>query len=184
MVDALQTRALRKPVAIAVAALLLLALGGFIGGKRYGASLVQSRLDKMADAAGLKLAVQDIDVSLLGKVRVAALKMTRSAGTDVLSVDEAVATISPFAALRGSRRPHSISVTGLKFNLLVEDGKPSELLNLYRALRSSTPRKRPTVDKSTTPKRGVSIQIDGGEITLTMRGRGASALPKGLGCTG
>jgi hypothetical protein len=172
-----------KLAAIAAGGLVLLAGGAFVAGTLVAKGMVEDRLTRMTDAAGLQLTVGGIDISPLGEVRVSGLRMTRPDGSDVVAVAEAVGRIAPLDALAGRRRPHAIEVEGLKVDVRVQDGKPMELLDLYRAARSNSATK-PKPKKDVRKSKGTSLSIRGGEFTLTVIGKGADALPKGLAVRG
>lgn len=173
----------RKKRTLALVAVGLLTVGGgaaLAGGKWFAATKVEERLQRMATAAGLTLTIADIAVSPLGTVAISGMTMKRADGSTVVGVDEAIGTLSPLAAAQGSRRPETITVTGLTLDVRVVDGKPAELFDLYRAARSSAGDRQPPKDGNKAKKRATSLRLDGGEIALTFAGKGADVMPKGL----
>ncbi len=179
------TEAAPRKRKIAVAALAVVGVGAVaaIGGVAYGRSMVRAKLEAVAQTAGLALEVGDIGLSPTGRVTVSDLHLRRADGTDVVAVQQVVAEISPAAAAAGSRRPERIAVSGLLVDIRVVDGRPQELFDLYRAVRSGRTR-RAADGKPKVKRKGTALRVEGGEVRLSLRGKGAEMLPKGLSVRG
>lgn len=173
----------RRKLALAGIVVVALGVAGGVGGLAYARSLVRAKLQAIATAAGLTLKVDDISVALQGRVTLTDVHLGRADGSDFVAAREVIAEISPTAAAAGSRRPERVQVAGLNVDIRVVDGRPQELIDLYRSVRSSRPAK-PKEPGKTAPKHGTSLVVDGGEIRLSLVGKGAELLPKGLAVRG
>lgn len=164
------------------AVLLVVIAGAVVGGSLYGAKQLETRLERIAQVAELKLSHDGVSVSPLGTATLTGLVFSRADGKPVVSFDRAVGELSPMRALAGSRRPERLTVEGLKVQMRVVDGRPAELLQLAKAAKQVLRPKRGNKPANTAKKRksGTAIAVAGGEISVTVRGKGAQFLPKGL----
>jgi len=183
MHDNRQPRPKRRRLAAALVAVVGAGAIASFGGVVYGRQMVRDRLEAAATAAGLALSVDGIDISPSGRVTIEKLAFARADGSSVVAADRIVAEISPVAAARGSRRPENVVVSGLLVDVRVVDGRPDELLDLYRAVRA---RKKPSAPakKRKRPKTSTALRVDGGEIRLHVVGKGAELMPEGLAVKG
>ena len=152
-----------------------------VGAGYFVAGIARGKLELLAKEAGLQLQLASLTVSPLGKVHVAGLALRRSDGSVVLATEDAAAWVSPWRALLGKRRPERAEVHGFVLDARVEDGKPRELLELYKALRKVFPRKERREDESADKSSGtMAFTLDRGVVTASARGKGADYLPQGL----
>ncbi|MSP91822.1 MAG: hypothetical protein EXR79_08505 [Myxococcales bacterium] len=161
---------------------LVVVLGGGVGvATLMAGSIVRSKLDLVAKEAGLVAELQDVTVRPWGRARLAGLKLKRPDGSAVLAADEIDAQFSPWKAALGRRRPEAATVRGLHAELVLLDGKPKELLDLYRAVRTVFPKRAPTADDDDAQKVGSgALTLEGGSVLVRALGKGAQFLPKGL----
>ena len=173
-------RALRWRLLLLVAAALtaFALLATTVAGTLWGGSLVRSKLEQLASGAGLRLQVADVSVSPFGVVRIDDLHLIRPAGGDVISFKIAEASISPLSALGGARRPEKLLVDGLRLDLRVIDGRPHELLDLWRSAGQLV-RRGPRTGTDAVATSGTELIVRG-QAQLRLEGKGAELLPKGL----
>ena len=157
-----------------------LAVGTLVGGAMVAGSIARGKLQLIAKEANLQLALTDLSVSPLGKVHVTGLAFKRQDGTTIVSTDDATAWLSPWRALLGRRRPERAEVHGFLLDARVEDAKPKELLDLYKAVRKVFPRKEKTDDNEAKSASSLAFTLDKGVVTISARGKGAEYLPGGL----
>ncbi len=151
-----------------------------VGGALIAASIARGKLQLIAKEANLQLALADLGVSPLGKVHISGLAFKRQDGSTIVSTDDTTLWISPWKALLGRRRPERADVHGFLLDARVEDGKPKELLDLYKAARKVFPRKEKTDDNEPKSVSNFAFTLDKGSVTVGVRGKGAEYLPSGL----
>jgi hypothetical protein len=177
-----ESRANRKKlwliVGASVAALVL--LGGVIGSVVAG-GVVRGKLERIAKEANLRLELTDVSVSMMGRVQIQGLAFVRADNSKVVAVESAEAKFSFLRILAGRRRPQSADLKGFLIDVVVDDGKPKEMLDLYRAARTVFPRKEKEDDKDDEKSTTASaFSIERGQIALRVRGKGSEYLPQGL----
>jgi len=172
----------RKRTALFVfGALCAVVVGAIAIAAAVAGSLVRSRLDGIATDAGLTLALDSASVSPFGAVRVAGLAFKRADGSTVISIQEATAQLSPWKAMLGRRRPQRAEVRGFVIDLLLKDGKPSELLDLYKAARKQFPARTKVDDADDKqPRASTALVVEQGSVTVRVAGKGSQYLPHGL----
>ena len=159
---------------------IVVIMGGAIGGSLLAASIARGKLELIAKEAGLQLVLDGLTVSPLGQVHVTGLALQRADKTNVVAVKDARAWISPWKALFGRRRPEKADVTGFALDARVEDGKPRELLDLYKAARKVFPRKEKTEDSGEKHSGSMAFTLAEGAVSVSVKGKGAEYLPGGL----
>ncbi len=160
---------------------MLLLVGGIGIGSIAAGSILRSRLQMVADDAGLALKLEQISVSPFGRIRVQGLAFTRKDGSNVAAVQEATAELSPWKALMGRRRPQRADVRQFEVDVLLQDGKPKELLDLYKAARKQLPAKKKVDDQEEKQaKGGTALFVEQGAVTIRVQGKGSQYLPQGL----
>ncbi len=161
--------------------LMLLLVGGVGIGSLAAGSILRSRLQMIADDAGLALKLEQVSVSPFGRIRVQGLAFARKDGSNVAAVQEATAELSVWKALMGRRRPQRADVRQFEVDVLLQDGKPKELLDLYKAARKQLPEKKKIDEKDEKePKGGTALFVEQGSVTVRVQGKGAQYLPQGL----
>ncbi len=155
---------------------------GSIGlGALVGGSLIRSKLEAIAKDAAMTLGLESVSVSPFGTVRLAGLSFKRADGSTVIAVQEATAELSPWKALTGRRRPQRTDIHVFQADLLLQDGKPKEMLDLYKAARKQFP-KRDKIDdvEDKQPKGSTALFVEQGSVTVRATGKGGQYLPQGL----
>lgn len=176
-----QPRSRKRLAALIFGGLVVLVIGGIAVGAAVAGSIARSKLELVAKDAGLQLKLEQLSISPFGKIRVQGLQFLRADGSAVASVQEATAEISPWKALTGQRRPQRAEVKQFGVDVLLVDGKPKELLDLYKAARKQLPEKK-KVDEpdDKQPKRSTALFLEQGNVTVRIQGRGSQYLPQGL----
>ena len=161
--------------------LCALVLGGIGLGALVGGSLIRSKLEAIAKDAGMTLKLENVSLSPFGVVRMTGLEFKRADGSTVIAVQDATAELSPWKALSGRRRPQRADVHVFSADLLLQDGKPKEMLDLYKAARKQFP-KRDKIDDSEDkqPKTSTALFVEQGAVTIRATGKGSQYLPQGL----
>ncbi len=154
--------------------------GALVGGALVAGSIARGKLQLIAQEANLQLALTDLAVSPLGKIHITGLAFKRADGSTIVAADDATAWISPWKVLLGKRRPERAEVHGFALDARVDDGKPRELLDLYKAARKVFPRKAHTDDNEPKTMSSLAFTLDKGVVTVSVRGKGADYLPNGL----
>ena len=157
---------------------------GAIGGSIWATGLVESRLRRLAEGAGLGLQVDSISVSPFGEVRVSNLHLVRPDGTDVIAVAGIDATLSPLRAVMGSRRPETLTIDGLNVEIRMQDGRPDELIDLVRSARAALGKRgadgEEADDSGDAKRAATALTLRGGEVAVVFIGRYKDLLPGGL----
>lgn len=171
----------RKILLIVAAVTGVVGIGGLLAATAFVGSYVRGKLELIAKEAGLKLKLDDVSVGAFGHVHVKGLAFSRPDGTAVVSVQEADAHLSLWRALRGKRRPSRAAVKGFAVDVLLVDGKPKELLDLYKAARTVFPRRAVEDDPKEAKEAAASaLAVESGVVTVRMQGKGSAYLPQGL----
>lgn len=171
----------RKTALWVVSALAVLMVGGIAGGSVLAGSYIRGKLEAIATDAGLQLSVDSLSVSPFGRVRVSNLAIKRKDGSALVAVQAAAGELSPWKALMGRRRPQRAEVHAFTVDVLLQDGKPKELLELYKAARKQFPARSRTEDHAEKTARGsTALFLEQGNVTLRLAGKGSQYLPQGL----
>ncbi|MSQ83159.1 MAG: hypothetical protein EXR77_09655 [Myxococcales bacterium] len=172
----------RKRTALwTITVLLLVVVGGITGSTFIMAGLIRSKLEAIATDAGLSLAVESLSVSPFGRINVTNLALKRKDGTAVASVQQASAELSVWKALMGRRRPQRAEVNVFVVDLLLQDGKPKELLELYKAARKHFPPRQKIEDSEDKATKGsTALFLEQGSVGIRVAGKGSQYLPQGL----
>jgi len=170
----------RKTWPIVGAAMVTLLGVGAVVGTLAARSIVRGKLELIAREAGLQLDLKDVSVSPFGAVGLKGLVLKRPSGGAIVQVDDARAEFSLLRLMAGKRRPARTEVKGLALDVLLADGKPKEVLDIYRAARKVFPARAKDDDKDATQKVGSAISLEQGTIAVRMQGKGAQYLPQGL----
>lgn len=164
-----------------VGGIALLLVGGIAAGTVVAGSLIRSKLDLIAKDAGMQLVLDSVSVSPFGKIKVSNLAFKRPDGSAVVSVAEATAELSPWKALTGRRRPQRADVHVFTVDILLQDGKPKELLDLYKAARKQLPAKQKVDDSEDKQAKGsTALYVEQGSVAIRLAGKGSQYLPQGL----
>ncbi len=145
---------------------------------------VRARLGRIADGAGLQLQLDDVSVSVFGTVSLSGMHLRRADGSDMLALPVVDASLSPLRALAGRRRPESLALEGLRLDVRLRDGRPEELLDLLRALRTVL-RRAPDADREDRDAdgagaRAMALHLRDGEVAIRLEGQFADLLPGGV----
>lgn len=169
-------------LALVAGGLVVLGVGAAVAGSIWATGLVESRLRKLAAGAGLGLQAGGISVSPMGEVKIDTLRLVRPDGTDLLAVERVGATLPPWRAITGSRRPETLEVDGLRANLRLQDGRPDELIDLLRSARAAMGRKEGAESSAGGAKSGrrTAVTVRDSEVVVELRGAYADLLPGGL----
>ncbi len=171
----------RKTALFVVSALAVLLVGGIAGGSALAGGYIRSKLEAIATDAGLTLQADNLSVSPFGRVRVSNLAIKRKDGSALVAVQEAAAELSPWKALMGRRRPQRAEVHAFTVDVLLQDGKPNELIDLYKSARKHFPARQKIEDDGDKSARGsTALFLEQGNVTLRVAGRGSQYLPQGL----
>lgn len=170
---------LRRWLLVGGVLLALLSVTLVVGALVAG-SVARGKLELIAKEAGLQLTLTELSVSPLGKVTLGGLAFKRKDGSTVLATENAKAWISPWKALLGGRRPERAEVQGFLLDARLEDGKPKELLDLYKAARTVFPKKQKTEENEPKHAGSLALSLEQGVVTVTLHGKGAEYLPAGL----
>jgi hypothetical protein len=166
---------------LALAGFAALIVGGVAAATLAAGSILRSRLELIAKDANLQLKLEDVSVSPFGRLQVRGLSFERRDATAVLAVREASAELSPWKLLLGRRRPQRAEVKQFNLDVLLQDGQPKELLELYKAARKQLPsRSKKDEQEDKKPKSSTALFIDQGEIKVRVQGKGSQYLPQGL----
>lgn len=161
--------------------LTLLLIAGVGVASLAAGSILRSRLELVAKDAGLTLKLDSVSVSPFGRVKVQGLAFSRKDGTNVAAVQEATAELSPWKALTGRRRPQRADVRQFEVDVLLQDGKPKELLDLYKAARKQLPERKKTEEDTEKQQKGsTALFVEQGSVTVRVQGKGSQYLPQGL----
>jgi hypothetical protein len=160
--------------------LALVVVVGVGVGTAMAGSIVRGKLELVAREAKLQLVLGDVAVKPWGHLHMTGLELKRADGTAVLKLDEADAQFSPWRVLAGRRHPNEAALRGFSADLVLQDGKPNELIDLYRAVRTVFPKR--AVDTDDEPKQVTAqgLTLERGQVTLRLLGKGSQLLPKGL----
>lgn len=162
--------------------MVALAVGSVVGGSAFAGSWLRSKLTQVATDSGLQLTLDDVSVSPMGKVSVRGLVFKRADGSTVAAVQEAEASFSPWKVLLGRRRPTEVRAKTFTLDVLLQDGKPKEFLDLYKAARKLVPQRAKTNEDEADKKSqgGLALFVDGGTLQLRATGKGSQYLSRGL----
>lgn len=177
-----QPRSRRRTAALIFGGLVVLVIGGIAGGAGIAGSIARGKLELVAKDAGLQLKLDQLSISPFGRIKVSGLQFVRADGSAVASVQEATAELSPWKALMGQRRPQRAEVKQFGVDVLLVDGKPKELLDLYKAARKQLPARDKDKDpeEEKKPKRSTALFLEQGNVTIRVKGKGSQYLPQGL----
>jgi hypothetical protein len=171
----------RKPLWIGLGVAAALVLAGGLGGALFARSLVRSKLQLIADEAHLQLELADVGVSPLGRVTLHGLAFKRKDGSSLMAVQDVDARFSLWRVLAGRRRPSQLDVRTFALDVLVADGKPTELLDLYKAVRKVFPRKpRSDDDDAKQSASSSAFSLEQGTLQVRVQGKGSAWLSQGL----
>jgi len=171
----------RKTALWVASALALTVVGGIAGGSALAGSYLRSKLEAIATDAGLQLSVDSVSVSPFGRVRAGNLAIKRKDGSALLAVQDAAGELSPWKALMGRRRPQRAEVHVFSVDVLLQDGQPKELIDLYKAARKHFPaRAKAEEDADKTARGSTALFLEQGSVTLRVAGKGSQYLPQGL----
>ncbi len=174
---------LARRVGIAAAIVLVVGVCAAVGGSIWAGGLVESRLRRLAEGAGLTLQATSISVSPLGDLKIDGLRMVRPDGTDVVAARTIGASLPPWRVAAGSRRPETLEIDGLRVQVLLHDGKPEELLDLLRSAKAALKgRSSQDRDPNEPQRKGAdtAITLRDGKVEVKLQGRFEDLLPGGL----
>ncbi len=174
----------RRRLALALGAGAALTVVGAFFATTFVEREVRARLGRIADGAGLQLQLDSVSVSVLGDVALAGMHLRRADGSDMLALQAADASLSPLRAIAGRRRPESMALEGLRLDVRLRDGRPEELLDLLRAVRTVLRRapdaERDERDAGDPGARAMALHLRDGEVAIRLEGRFADLLPGGV----
>ena len=172
-----------RRIGIIAAIVVVVGVCAAIGGSIWAGGLVESRLRRLAEGAGLTLQTTSISVSPLGDLRIDGLRMVRRDGTDVVAAHTINASLPPWRVATGSRRPETLEVDGLRVQVLLRDGKPEELLDLLRSAKAALRGRSPRTSEANEPAKksaDTAITLRDGRVDVKLQGRFEDLLPGGL----
>ena len=172
-----------RRVGIAAAIVLVAGVCAAIGGSIWAGGLVESRLRRLAEGAGLTLQASSISVSPFGDLKIDGLRMVRPDGSDVVAARTIAASLPPWRVAAGSRRPETLEVDGLRVQVLLRDGKPEELLDLLRSAKAALRGRSQQERDPNEPERkqaDTALTLRDGKVEVKLQGRFEELLPGGL----
>jgi len=171
----------RKILLIAGITTVVLTIVGLLVGGAMARGIVRGKLQLIAQEAGLQFELADVTVSLLGRVHLSGLAFKRKDGSTVVAVQDADASFSPWKVMLGKRRPQRTEVKVFLLDVAIQDGKPRELLDLYKAARKVFPKreKKDTDDEDKTASTA-AFAMEQGTVQVRVQGKGSQYLRQGL----
>jgi hypothetical protein len=170
----------RKILLVGGLSVLVLGVAGLIAGGAVARGIVRGKLQLIAQEAGLQFELADVSVSLLGRVHLSGLAFKRKDGTNIVAVQDADAQFSPWKVLMGKRRPQRTEVKTFLLDVAVQDGKPRELLDLYKAARKVFPKREKKAEEEEKTVSTAAFAMEQGTVQVRVLGKGSQYLPQGL----
>ncbi len=175
----------RRRLLVGLGVALVAAVGGVLGACAWAEGEVRQRLVATAAQAGLRIELEAVDVSPLGRLSIERLRAFRLDDSEAFAVQRAEARWSVVAVLRGRRMPRSVEVHEPRAEVRVHDGQPHEAYRWRRVLRRTLRRVASSRTRSAGPSAGTRarvphLRVKGGVVRVRLTGKHSELLPEGV----